>query len=81
MTRRQNRSPHKKKRGGVLMGMRSGVQKVAGKVAGSSEQESAGEGPKPVRSKIWSLLSNVLSGALVVVAAAVLLKRCGVLKF
>jgi hypothetical protein len=66
------------------MGMRSGVQKVAGSVTGGTGDE-AGEdrdaaGKKP-RSKVWSLASNVLSGALLVVAAAVLLRRCGILHF
>jgi len=78
MTRRQK--PRKKKGGvGVLRGMRSGVQRVAGAVVGGDDKdEPVVKSPK---SKVWSVVSNVVSGALVLAAAAVLLHRCGILKF
>ena len=79
MTRRQKRTPRKKK-GGVLMGMRSGVQKVAGAVTGGDDDRDT-SAPKAPKSKVWSVLGNVVSGVLVLAAAAVLLHRCGILKF
>ena len=63
----------------MLMGMRSGVQKVAGAVTGSDDKDEAVV--KTPKSKVWSVVSNVLSGALVLAAGAVLLHRCGILKF
>src|SRR5262249_37655963 len=79
MTRRQK--PRKKKGGvGVLRGMRSGVQKVAGAATGGDDDRDAGA-PKAPKSKVWSVLGNIVSGALVLAAGAVLLHRCGVLKF
>jgi hypothetical protein len=80
MTRRQKRTPRKKKGSGVLMGMRSGVQKVAGAVVGGDDDKEETV-VKTGKSKVWAVVSNVLSGALVLVAGAVLLHRCGILKF
>lgn len=61
------------------MGMRSGVQKVAGAVVGGEEKDEPVT--KTAKSKVWAVASNVLSGALVLAAGAVLLHRCGILKF
>ena len=78
MTRRQ-KQPRRKKRSGVLMGMRSGVQKVAGAVTGGKDKSD--EVVKSPRSKAWTVISNVVSAVLIVAAVAVLLRRCGVIKF
>ncbi len=80
MTRRYK--PPKKKKGGVLIGMRSGVQHIAGKVVGSGDDgDEAAAAPKSGWSKVWGIAWNVLTGALLVVAVAVFLRRCGVIKF
>jgi hypothetical protein len=73
MTRRR-REPGKKQRGGALMGMRSGVQKVAGKVTGAAGDQPAPTGWKPV-------VSNVVFWVLMAAAAALFLRKFGVIRF
>jgi hypothetical protein len=83
MTRRQKPTA-RKKHAGVLMGMRSGVQKVAGTVGGgSAEKVAEGEGRtgKSPSSKTWSLVGNIISGLLIVAAIAIFLRRCGIVHF
>jgi hypothetical protein len=75
MTRRQRRPAGKKKRG-VLMGMRSGVKKVAGKV-GVGEETAA----PVVRARWVGIFWNVVTGLLVVAAGAMWLRKCGVIHF
>jgi hypothetical protein len=84
MTRRQKPAP-RKKHAGVLMGMRSGVQKVAGSVtSGRGDKADQGDGDgaaaKP-KSKVWSMIGNVVSAALIVAAVAIFLRRCGIVHF
>ncbi len=60
------------------MGMRSGVQKVAGKVTGSDEGGAA----EPIKRARWvGIFWNVVTGVLLVGAGAMFLRRCGVIKF
>jgi hypothetical protein len=88
MTRRQKPTA-RKKHAGVLMGMRSGVQKVAGTVGGGSaaggrdrDEKVAGDGMgKSPSSKTWSLVGNIISGLLIVAAIAIFLRRCGIVHF
>jgi hypothetical protein len=77
MTRRR-RPEKKKKKSGLIMGMRSGVQKVAGKVTGG-DGEDATEAVARARWKV--IASNVVTGLLVVAAGAMILRRCGVVHF
>jgi hypothetical protein len=84
MTRRQKPAP-RKKHAGVLMGMRSGVQKVAGSVASGRADKSGDDGDgagagKP-GSKVWSMIGNVVSAALIIAAVAIFLRRCGIVHF
>jgi hypothetical protein len=70
MTRRphgREAAQKKKKSGGLLVGMRSGVRSLAG------------QGPQP--SKKASLFWNVLTVILVLVAGVLLLRNFGVLSF
>jgi hypothetical protein len=87
MTRRQKPTA-RKKHAGVLMGMRSGVQKVAGTMGGSAagghdrDEKVAGDGTgKSPSSKTWSLVGNIISGLLIVAAIAIFLRRCGIVHF
>jgi hypothetical protein len=80
MTRRQKPAV-KRRKAGVLMGMRHGVQKVAGSVVGSDEAEEKAAEPKSRWSKVWSAAGNIVSLALLVAALAIFLRRCGVVKF
>jgi hypothetical protein len=57
----------KKKGGGLIMGMRSGVKNIAG----------TGGGSAPRRNRFW----NVVTVLLVLVTAVVLLRRFGVISF
>ena len=65
----------------MLMGMRSGVQKVAGTVTGAGSDDSDAKAPRTGLAKVWSVAGNVLSAVLVIAAVAIFLKRCGVVKF
>jgi hypothetical protein len=70
MTRRphgREAAAHKKKSGGLLVGMRSGVRNIAG---------SHGT-PSRAASRFW----NVVTALLVLAAAVLLLRRFGVLDF
>jgi hypothetical protein len=78
MTRRQKGTPRKKS-GGVLLGMRQGVQKVAGAVTGADDAETK-VAPKSTAARVWGVVVNVISVLLIIVAGAVLLRRCGILK-
>ena len=80
MTRRQKPAA-RKKHAGVLMGMRSGVQKVAGSVAGSRSDadKTEAEVRKP-GSKVWSVIGNVISGVLIIAAVAIFLRRFALLR-
>lgn len=84
MTRRQKPTP-RKKHAGVLMGMRSGVQKVAGTVTGDrgdrADKGDGDAGPKKASSRLWSIAGNVISGALIVAAIAIFLRKCGIVHF
>jgi hypothetical protein len=73
MTRRQ-KAPYKKKGGGLLTGMRRGVKSVAGTVTGATVEKAPGR-------KGWNIFWNVVTGILVLVAAAMFLRRCGVIQF
>lgn len=65
--KRKRRSPASaKKKGGVMMGMRSGFKNVAG---------SVGVGEAPQRKKKSNLVGTIITVALVLVAAVVLYKR------
>ncbi len=69
MTRKRHPPRRNKKKGGVLTGLRGGVQKAAHAVVSE---------PTDRRKKIiW----NVVTGVLIAVAAALLLRRFGVLHF
>jgi hypothetical protein len=87
MTRRRKLgSGTKKAAGGVLVGMREGTQRVAGAVAGTGADDEADDAAPQTKtksraSKIWSFLGNIVSILLLIAAGAVLLKRCGILKF
>lgn len=69
MTRRSKSAPKKKGGGGVLRGMRSGLQHMAGTEGGAS----------PPKSKVKNLAWNIVTAILVLVTAAVLLRRFGVI--
>lgn len=60
-----------KRKGGVLVGLRGGFRAAVG----------AGEGNDGAKTGKSSLASNVITGLLVLLAAAMLLRRCGVLHF
>jgi len=71
MTRRphgREAAAHKKKSGGLLVGMRSGVRTIAGQGGGTPSKRS---------SRFW----NVITVLLVLATAVILLHRFGVLKF
>ena len=68
---RHHKEQRPKKRGGLLMGMRHGVQRVAG---------TSGEAHQPP-SKLRTWLLNIGTGVIVLIAAAMLLRRCGVINF
>ena len=76
MGRKRSR-PAKKKKGGLLIGLRGGVQKAVG--AGKADSD------EPEKKKPWykgmNLFWNVLTAAAVVLAGAVLLRRCGVVQW
>jgi hypothetical protein len=59
--------PRAKKKGGLLMGMRSGVQHMA------SDKEPT--------TKRTALIWNIVTVVLVIVTAAILLRRFGVINF
>lgn len=70
MTRRphgREAAAHKKKSGGLLVGMRSGVRNIAGQ----------GGTPSKRSSRFW----NVITVLIVLATAVILLRRFGVLKF
>lgn len=69
MTHKRSAAPHKKKKGGLLIGMRSGVKKATKGVS----REPSGIASK----RIW----NIVTALLIAVAAAFLLRRFGVLHF
>lgn len=71
MTRRphgREAAAKKKKSGGLLVGMRSGVRTMAGQ---------GNEKPSRRSSRVW----NVITVLLVIATAVILLRRFGVLKF
>ena len=70
MTRRphgREAAAHKKKSGGLLVGMRSGVRNIAGQ----------GSTPSRTSKRLW----NIITVLLVLATAVILLRRFGVLKF
>jgi hypothetical protein len=69
MTRRSKGAPRKKHGGGLIVGMRSGVRRIAG--AGEDAHSS----------KRSRLVWNVVTVVLVIVTAAILLRRFGVISF
>lgn len=69
---RKRRAPApKKKRGGLLIGMRSGFKGTVNAVTGAGAEKAK----KP------SLAGNLITAALVVIAAVLLLRRCGYASF
>jgi hypothetical protein len=66
---RHSKGRAKKKGGGLLMGMRSGVQHLAG------------EGTDATAKKKSNLIWNIITAILVLVTAAILLRRFGVIHF
>lgn len=79
MTRRRRPGPAKKK-GGLLVGMRSGVQHMAG--AGKAHAHADEAAAPPTRGKrIWNIIGNVVTVIAILAAAAIMLRRCGVLQF
>ncbi len=76
MGRKRGR-PAKKKKGGLLIGLRGGVQKAVG--AGKSEGSE--DEPKKSPWKGMNLVWNILTAAACVLAGVVLLRRCGVIEF
>jgi hypothetical protein len=68
MTHKRSAAAHKKKKGGLLIGMRSGVKKAA---------KGVGEPTGIASKRIW----NIVTVLLIAVAAAFLLRRFGVLHF
>lgn len=77
MTRKRGRGPKKSGGGGLLVGMRGGFKKAVKGTTGVGEAE---EEKKP-GSRVANIFWNVVTGILVVVALAIFLRRCGVLKF
>jgi hypothetical protein len=72
---RKRREAPKKKRGGLLIGMRGGVQKVARGVSGGDDKPAA-------RQSQWrgrNLVKNVVTGILFLLAGLFLLQRFGVI--
>ena len=69
MTRARS-APKKKSSGGLLRGMRSGVQRAVG-----AESEA------PKKSKTANLVWNIVTVVLVLVTAAILLRRFGLIHF
>lgn len=77
MTRRRKAAPSKKKAGaGVLTGMRRGVKNVAG-TAKAGEGTAVAEAP----SRAKAIILNVITGLALLLAAAMILRRCGVIHF
>lgn len=72
MGRKRSRSGGRKKGGGVLSGLRGGFQ---GAVKGAT---GMGEGKVSSRA---NLFWNIVTGILLVLAAALFLRRCGVISF
>jgi hypothetical protein len=69
---RHHREKRPKKGGGLLMGMRQGVKKVAGTDHKEKPEEA---------SRTKKILGNALTAVLVIATAGILLQRCGVIHF
>ena len=76
---RKRRVEAKKKKGGILMGMRSGIKKAAKTVAGEEGEEKPDAEDRSA--KIKKFLNNALTVALVIALVVVLARRCGFVKF
>ena len=70
MGRKRSKPAAKKQGGGLLMGMRGGLKGTVNAVTGAGGDK-----------KKASLASNLLTGALVIAAAVLLLRRCGYVRF
>ena len=74
MGRKGRSGQPRKKKGGLLMGMRGGFRSAVKGATGAGDAE----GKKPSRAA--KLFWNVLTVVLALVAGAVLLRRCGVIE-
>ncbi len=71
MTRRQKAAGGKKKKSGVLVGMRQGVKSMAG----TGSRKAA----KPAGTR--NVIMNIITALAVLLAGGLILQRCGVITF
>ena len=74
MGRRQSES-RRKKGGGLLSGMRGGFRNAVQGAVGIDDEAK----PKKAPSKAANIFWNIVTGILLVLAALVFLRRCGVI--
>lgn len=74
MARRQRGGKPKKKKGGVMSSLRGGFQSAVKGATGTGDEDV-----KKPPSRFSKIFWNVVTGILLVVAAAVWAKRCGII--